>query len=100
MSARDRKCAASEGPERVGVHEACRTVSLPEAKARAFGGVETGRTKASEVVSVTGMSRYRGCTSIDCASVATTCEAKQEISRGRCMVVPPERRQITTRRAV
>mmetsp|Transcript_10475 Transcript_10475/g.22248 ORF Transcript_10475/g.22248 Transcript_10475/m.22248 type:complete len:336 (+) Transcript_10475:233-1240(+) len=48
------------------------TVSLPEAKARAFGGVETGRTKASEVVSVTGMSRYRGCTSIDCASVATT----------------------------
>eukprot|EP00967_Tisochrysis_lutea_P120400 scaffold197352_cov28-Tisochrysis_lutea.AAC.4 len=30
------------------------TLSLPDAKARALGGVDTGRTKASDVVNVTG----------------------------------------------
>ena len=44
------------------------TRSRPVAKAIALGGVETGSTKASEHVSVTGSMKYSGCSAIERAS--------------------------------
>ena len=50
-----------------------RTSRRPEAKAIAFGGVETGSTNASEHVSAVGIIKVSGCTpGIESARPATT----------------------------